>query len=47
MAMAKSTLDQLKIEAGEKIPISDHSARWLPGRGKIQQGPAQSARSRC
>ena len=30
MAMAKSTLDQLKIEAGERFRIADHSARWLP-----------------
>ena len=29
MAMAKSTLDQLKIEAG-KDSDADHSARWLP-----------------
>ena len=30
MAMAKSTLDQLKVEADEKFRLSDHSARWLP-----------------
>ncbi len=30
MPMAKETLDQLKIEAGEKFRIADHSARWLP-----------------
>ena len=30
MPMAKKTLDQLKIEPGEKFRIRDHSADWLP-----------------
>ena len=30
MPMAKKTLDQLKIEPGEKFRIKDHSADWLP-----------------
>jgi PPK2 family polyphosphate:nucleotide phosphotransferase len=28
--MAKEALDQLKIEAGERFRIADHSADWLP-----------------
>ncbi|MCU0279364.1 MAG: polyphosphate kinase 2 family protein [Candidatus Nanopelagicales bacterium] len=34
MAMKKETLDQLKIEHGEKFRIADHSARWLPPAAK-------------
>jgi len=30
MPMAKKTLDQLKIEPGEKFRIKDHNADWLP-----------------
>ena len=30
MPLPKSTLDQLKIEAGEKFRMSDHSPSWLP-----------------
>jgi PPK2 family polyphosphate:nucleotide phosphotransferase len=34
MAMAKETLEQLRIDAGEKFRIKDHSARWLPPAAK-------------
>ena len=34
MAMAKEALEQLRIDAGEKFRIADHSARWLPPAAK-------------
>ncbi len=34
MSMNKETLDQLKIEPGERFRIADHSARWLPPAAK-------------
>ena len=48
MAMAKSTLDQLKIEAG-KIPDRRPQTRWLPDEVEDLSGKtsARSRRSRC
>ena len=34
MAMSKETLNQLRIDAGEKFKISQHSADWLPPAAK-------------
>lgn len=34
MAMEKATLEQLRIDAGERFRISDHSAKWLPPAAK-------------
>lgn len=30
MPMSKQTLDQLRIEPGERFRLSDHDADWLP-----------------
>lgn len=34
MAMSKETLDQLRVDAGEKFRIAEHSADWLPPAAK-------------
>ncbi len=34
MAMEQHVLDQLRIDAGEKLRIKDHSAKWLPPAAK-------------